>query len=71
MDPFTLQIITLAACSICAYMIGVNVATKKYEDTISDTIMYLCDKGFIKHYTNENDELEIVEFDQDIPEDRA
>jgi hypothetical protein len=71
MDPFTLQVITLAACSICAYMIGVNVTAKKQEETISDTIIYLCENGFIKHYTNQDNDLEIVELDQEIPEDRG
>ena len=59
MDHITMVIIlTISACSWCAYMIGINVAKIPRDDAISDTIIYLCVNGYVRHYRTSDGELE-------------
>ena len=64
MDLITLGL--LCAGAVCIYMIGYNVAHYYRDKTINDTILYLCDQGYIRHYMTENNELEIVKLNGDL-----
>lgn len=64
MDPITVAFIS--AMGICIYMIVRNIAHYHRDKTINDTILYLCDQGYIRHYMTENNELEIVKLNGDL-----
>lgn len=67
MDPFTVTILTIIGCSFASFMIGYNLYKIHRDEVINDTIVYLCDNGFIKHYTNEKNDIEIVTLNGEIP----
>tara|TARA_Y100000389_G_scaffold176138_1_gene187426 strand:- start:1199 stop:1339 length:141 start_codon:yes stop_codon:yes gene_type:complete len=46
-------------------MIGYLWSNKKQEEIVENTIVYLCDHGFIKHRTDENGDTEILRLDED------
>jgi|TARA_Y100000389_G_scaffold39832_1_gene34301 hypothetical protein len=64
-NPEIMQWILLALASVCTFMIGYLWSNKKQEETVENTIVYLCDNGFIKHRTDENGETEILRLDED------
>jgi|GEM_PF-1370428 hypothetical protein len=67
MDPFTVTLLTIAGCSIASFMIGYNLNRIHKDEVINNTITYLCDNGFIKHYVTENNEIELVELNKEMP----
>lgn len=64
MDLITFAFI--GAMAVCVYMILRNIAHYHRDKTINDTILYLCDQGYIKHYMTENNELEIVKLNGEL-----
>lgn len=47
-------------------MIGKNVGKSSNEIIIENTIEYLCINGFIKHFINDKNEIEIVKLNGDL-----
>lgn len=64
-NPETMLWVILALSSICTFMIGYLWSNKKQEEIVENTIVYLCDHGFIKHRTDENGDTEILRLDED------
>lgn len=65
-DPITFNWILIAASSFAAFMIGKNIGKLQEEKIIENTIAYLCDNGFIKHFINDKNEIEIVKLNGDL-----
>ena len=58
-DPMQLMWLIVVGSIYCAYTVGRNQLKKDHEDTIEDTITYLCESGFIRH-RKVNGEVEIM-----------
>ena len=65
-DPITLNWLLIGAASFVAFMIGKNVGKTNDEIVIENTIEYLCSNGFIKHFINDKNEIEIVKLNGDL-----
>ena len=59
LDPVLIQWALIGGASICAFMAGREWGGRKTNDTIEDTINYLCNEGYIKHKINSDGEIEI------------
>ena len=64
-NPEIMQYVILALLSMCAFMIGFSWSNKKQEEIIENTIIYLCDNGFIRNKILENGDTEILKIDED------
>ena len=63
MDPVTICFVIAGA--VCCFMIGYSYAKRAEEQTITNTITYLCQEGFINYYTTTDNEIEIVKLNGD------
>lgn len=60
LDPVFIQWAIILGASYCAYMVGKNQHAKERDDTIEDTITYLCEEGYIRHRNLADGEIEIM-----------
>jgi len=65
-DPIILNWLFIITSSFIAFMIGKNVGKSSNEIIIENTIEYLCINGFIKHFINDKNEIEIVKLNGDL-----
>ena len=65
LDPVIAQWVIIGGASICAFMIGKEWGGRQTNDTIEDTITYLCDAGYIKHKTNSDGEIEMIKLNEE------
>lgn len=59
-DPTTLDWIFFIGAAFVGGMIGYHYGNNAKEAVISDTIEWLCDKGYVRHFINDDDEIEIL-----------
>jgi hypothetical protein len=59
-DQLVLNWIAITLISLCWGMIGYYYSNRKTDEVIDDTIVYLCENGFIYHYKTKNGEIEIL-----------
>ena len=64
MDLITFAFI--GAMAVCVYMIVYNIAHYYRDKTINDTIVYLCDQGYIRYYMTDDNELEIIKWNGEL-----
>jgi hypothetical protein len=60
LDPVFVQWAIIFGASFCAYMIGKKQDAKERNDTIEDTITYLCEEGYIRHKESSDGEILIM-----------
>lgn len=58
-DPTYVQWALIISASICAFMAGREWGGRQTNNTIEDTINYLCNEGYIRHNINSDGEIEI------------
>lgn len=60
LDPQTIGWILIGAASFCAFMIGQLWGSRKVDQTINNTILWLAENDFVKTRTDENGEIELI-----------
>jgi len=64
-NPETAQWVILSLLCLCAFMMGYVWSNKKKEEIIEETIIYLCDQGYIKNKILDSGDTEILKIDED------
>lgn len=63
-DPNTVMWILFALASGSAFMVGLNYGTKKRDDVIEDTIVWLVENNFVRS-KKVDDEIELIPLDKE------
>jgi hypothetical protein len=65
-DPGLIAVGAGLLCAVCGYGIGSNALSRNNERAIEDTIIYLCENGYVKHRELADGEVEIIPLDGEV-----
>jgi hypothetical protein len=65
-DPGFIAAGAALICAACGYGIGRNALNATNEKAIEETIVYLCENGYVKHRELEDGEVEIIPLEGEV-----
>ena len=65
LDPLAMTLLLSGGIFIISFLICREANKRSTEQVIGDTIIYLCNEGFVRYERDENGEIEILRIEED------
>lgn len=63
LDPLSSTLLVAGGIFLVSYNLGKQASRKTSDEMIEQTIIYLCDEGYIKHERSRDGEIEIFKIE--------
>lgn len=64
LDPLFLTVLVAGGIFIISYLLGKDSGNRTTEKVIQETIVYLCNEGFVRYQRDKNGEIEILKIEE-------